>query len=170
MAQFIWSAIALVICGLPSGFVDWLIKRAMKTPYTHIYGHGNPDDLYMRRFWLFNPYDRETNEPKHKWFPWSIRLHHIVRADDDRDLHDHPWNARTIILRGGYIEQLIHGENIMVPGKTRKIKFEEYHRIDFVSSTAETWTLFISGPYQGVWGFLKDGVKVPWREYLGIDK
>jgi hypothetical protein len=29
-------------------------------------------------------------------------------------------------------------------------------------------TLFITGKYRGTWGFLVDGVKVPWREYLGI--
>jgi hypothetical protein len=169
MVQFIWQCIGLIIVHCP-GLVNFLIKRSMKTPYTHIYGHDNPDELYMRRFWLFNPYSRETNMPKYKWFPWSIRIHNIMRADDDRDLHDHPWNARTIILRGGYIEELIRGDNVMVPGMTRKIEFEQYHRIDFVSSNDETWTLFISGSYQGVWGFLKDGVKIPWREYLGVEK
>lgn len=30
------------------------------------------------------------------------------------------------------------------------------------------WTLFISWRWRGVWGFLVDGRKVPWREYLRI--
>lgn len=32
---------------------DWLIRRAMRTPYIHI-------DGYMSRWWLFNPYDPTT--------------------------------------------------------------------------------------------------------------
>ena len=34
----------------------------------------------------------------------SVKLHHILRSDDDRDLHDHPWSFVSVILRGGYWE------------------------------------------------------------------
>lgn len=37
------------------------------------------------------------------WFG-GIKLHHILRSDNDRALHDHPWNFRTFILWGGYWE------------------------------------------------------------------
>jgi hypothetical protein len=33
-----------------------------------------------------------------------VYLHHILRSDHDRALHDHPWNFVSIILRGGYYE------------------------------------------------------------------
>ena len=37
--------------------------------------------------------------------PWfNIFLHFINRADEDKDLHDHPWSFWSIILKGGYIE------------------------------------------------------------------
>lgn len=37
-------------------------------------------------------------------FGWSLKLHHILRSDEDRDLHDHPWSFLSLILRGGYWE------------------------------------------------------------------
>lgn len=50
------------------------------------------------------------------------------------------------------------------PGDTVRLSFGEYHRIDSVSNGG-VFTLFISGPYQGTWGFLVDGIKVPWKKY-----
>lgn len=34
----------------------------------------------------------------------GVKLHHILRSDDDRDLHDHPWSFLSIVLKGGYFE------------------------------------------------------------------
>ncbi|EJL90447.1 hypothetical protein PMI15_00260, partial [Polaromonas sp. CF318] len=104
------------------------------------------------------------------WLP-SIRIHRIMREDQDRDFHDHPWNARTIVLRGGYTEAL-PGQPYLrtrLPGMTGRLLFGEYHRITSVS-VGGVWTLFFTWKYQGTWGFLVDGKKVPWREYLGKNK
>lgn len=154
---------------------DRLINYAMRTPYSHL--PSNDDPSYMARYWVFNPYDRVTNVAR--WaplIPFSIRVHHIKRADNERHLHDHPWNARTIILWGWYIEEreayrVRQGRCSIInlhtrrPGDTARLGFEEYHRICEVSPGG-VWTLFISWRWRGVWGFLVDGVKVPWREYL----
>jgi len=170
---------------------DWLIRRAMRTPYTHITS-ADGSQVYMRRYWLFNPYpaDSSGNRP---WgqFPISIRLHQIMREDDDRDLHDHPWNARTFILRGWYVENRPSSDEVMATfreakphmsaewadvtqllqvakrqaGDTAALRFGEYHRITEVSEGG-VWTLFVTGRYRGTWGFLVNGKKVPWREYL----
>lgn len=159
----IWKLIAKV-CAKPV-VANWLVNRAMKTPYVHIYGKDG--ETYMERYWLFNPYPY-PEEKRENWFPISIRIHHIMRKDEDRELHDHPWNARTIILQGGYIE-VREGdkEYVRLSGDTAKLKYGEYHRIVFVPSGG-TWTLFITGKYRGTWGFLVDGVKVQWRQYLGL--
>ena len=154
---------------------DWLIRRAKKTPFSHL-------DGYMNRWWLFNPY-QDSNGDKIKqnwlmrWLP-SIRVHHILRADLDRHLHDHPWNARSIILKGWYIEEredkAFFSFVFNAPalerfrrsaGDTAKLKFGEYHRITEVSPGG-VYTLFITFGYQGTWGFKVDGKKVPWREYF----
>lgn len=158
---------------------DWLIRRALRTPYTHIGATDGQGD-YMRRFWLFNPYPANSSGNSN-WFPISIRLHHIRRPDQDHDLHDHPWNAHTFILRGSYVEVRppdideqhvrvwINGpsRHHRVAGDTVALKFGEYHRIVEVSDGG-VWTLFVTGKYRGTWGFLVNGTKVPWRQYLGL--
>lgn len=154
--------------------VDWLIARAKRTPFTHITG---PDgSVYMERYWLFNPYPADSSSKRAWWnFPISIRLHYIRRADDDRHLHDHPWNARTFILRGWYAERRQASKydetgvrcEFRSAGDTAALKFGEYHRISLVSEDG-VWTLFISGKYRGTWGFLVNGAKVAWRDYLNI--
>lgn len=192
--QMLWKLVAWIATRPP--VARWLIARARRTPYTHITG---PDgSVYMGRWWLFNPYPAKSDGRKRRWGDWvlSVRVHHICRADSDRHMHDHPWNARTIILRGWYSEQRpcsvpVRDDNGMAvfpgdahsmgpdrdgrwratfqreQGYTGRLMFGEYHRIAEVSEGG-VWTLFITWRYQGTWGFDVDGSKVPWREYLGI--
>lgn len=152
---------------------DWLIRRAMRTPYTHLPG-------YMNRYWLFNAYEKKDGQEVSpvRWLP-SVRVHHILRRDNDRHKHDHPWDARTIILKGYYVEDKItdYGvtadgqfyertlRSVRLPGDTAPILFGDYHSVAEVSEGG-VWTLFITFGYQGTWGFLVDGVKVPWRDYM----
>lgn len=168
--KLFWSLIAWLVSRQP--VADWIIQRAQRTPYFHLKG-------YMKRWWLFNGYSSDQSlspeeRRKQKRFPWlpiSIRVHHILREDLGRYLHDHPWNARTIILRGWYVERrlaadlgsLYEGERhalLRMRGDTATLKFGEYHEIASVSSGG-VWTLFICGEYQGDWGFLVNGKKVP---------
>lgn len=153
---------------------DWLIRRARRTPYSSIISEGK---LYMERFWLFNPYPDSgaSGADRKPWrFPISIRIHHIILPDQDRHLHDHPWNARTFILRGAYREAkeraccFMSGTNPeYYVWRLAGLRFGEYHRITEVSEGG-VWTLFVTGKYRGTWGFLVDGVKVQWRNYLGL--
>lgn len=89
---------------------DKVIAKARLTPYSHIHGNQVPDQTerdgdYMRRYWFFNPYGSSSGENKKRWrFLPSIRVHHILRSDDDRAYHDHPWPFVTVILKGGYYE------------------------------------------------------------------
>jgi hypothetical protein len=184
MLNIFWRIIAKVL--VRPGIADWLIARAQRTPYLHIMS-ADGSEMYMGRWWLFNPYDPVSGARRYWLCPWSIRIHHIMREDNDRDLHDHPWNARTIILRGGYTEQrlLQHDDPVLLgrrlpaglqateyidrhPGETASLRYGEYHRIDSVA-VGGAITLFITSPYKGTWGFLVNGVKVPWRTYTGTD-
>lgn len=169
--QFIMRALARYIASRPKQ-VDWLLERAKRTPYSHIQGR-NTDELYMRRWWLFNPYQNaDGSYTKRNWFMRllpSIRIHEILLPDDDQHLHDHPWDAQTIILRGGYVEQLpaLNFKDRFVKrsaGDTNAIRFGEYHRITFIDGVAVT--LFITFKYRGTWGFLVDGKKVPYQQYF----
>jgi len=163
----IWKIVAFIVSR--RAIADWLIRRAMRTPYFHLEG-------YMRRWWLFNPYgggsqgeaDHADDNARHRrrwaWLP-SIRVHHILREDLAAHPHDHPWDARTIILRGWYIErQAGVAPRVRRRGDTGAINYGDYHHIERVSSGG-VWTLFITWAYRGSWGFLVDGKKVPWREY-----
>lgn len=191
MKNLIWRLLAKLLAR--PAVADWLIGRAQRTPYQHIMS-ADGQDTYMGRWWLFNPYDRVTHKGKMAWFPWSIRIHHIKRPDADRDLHDHPWHARTVILRGMYTEQrlLEAGDPVLTSllmnaaaqlgtfeyawqateyidrnvGGTAQLRHGEYHRIDSVSDGG-VWTLFITSRWQGEWGFLVKGKKVDWRIYTG---
>lgn len=160
----LWQYIAKVVS--QPFVVDYLIKRSKKTPYFDLPG-------YMERHWLFNPYDRNTHSKKYSFLP-SIRVHHILRADLARHPHDHPWDARTIIMRGGYSERRMVGfdalgepmyeNHLRVPGNTATINYGEYHSIDAVSEGG-VWTLFITYKYRGNWGFWVNGHKIPWQQY-----
>lgn len=162
--EIFWKLIARVLS--KPAVVNWLIARAKRTPYTPIVTDGV---LYMERYWLFNPYPADSSGKGNR-FPISIRLHHIVLPDQDRHLHDHPWNARTFILRGDYLEQREDGRTYWrMDGDTAALRFCEYHRITHVSPGG-VWTLFMTGRHRGTWGFDVDGVKVPWRCYLGIEE
>ncbi len=50
-------------------------------------------EVYLNRWHLI---------PKNRWF--NIYLHHFLRSDDDRALHDHPWWNASILLTGEYTE------------------------------------------------------------------
>lgn len=161
----LWGAIAFIASREP--VANWIIARAQATPYFHL-------DGYMDRWWFFNGYPADPGDKSDaerqaaKPFPRlpSIRVHHILRDDLAQHLHDHPWNARTMILRGWYIERREQGPaRVLRRGDTAAINFGEYHSIDAVSDGG-VWTMFIVGRYGGKWGFNVDGTKVAPRDYV----
>jgi hypothetical protein len=90
-------------------------------------------------------------------------------------MHDHPWDARTIILKGEYNEERMikawPDSSIFVTecftrkkGNTATLNFGEYHNITRVSEGG-VWTMFITYEYRGTWGFWFNGRKVPHTEY-----
>jgi hypothetical protein len=153
---------------------NYLLKRAKKTPYSNIYREDS-QNTYMERYWLFNPYFEVKGLRQFKWLP-SMRIHKICDRDHDIHLHDHPWNARTFILKGWYQEKRQHktlpDTNTIIKrnaGDTATLKFGEYHKITNIS-TGGVYTLFVTGKYQGTWGFLVNKVKVNYKVYLNILK
>lgn len=154
------------ILALPMVF-NFLFSIAKRRPYQHIYG-AQDKKLYMERYWLFNPYLSSGADRKTKWFPISIRIHKIVKPDNDRHMHDHPWNARTFIVKGWYREERINSAFLRQKGESCRLKFKEYHKITHVSYDG-VYTIFISGKYRGTWGFLVNGLKIKYKKYLGLE-
>ena len=161
-----------------------VIRRAQRTPYRDILSPDG-EQIYMRRWWLFNRYDLEGGA-RWSWLP-SIRVHHIMEPDHDRHLHDHPWNARTFILHGWYVEEVpadlelrrafpiafANGGSVAKfreEGYTGRLLFGQYHRIEAVSPGG-VFTVFVTWKYRGTWGFMVDGKKIPYYDYLnGVRK
>ena len=152
------------------------------------------DYLYLRRFHLLkrNKFLSKLTKGKYE----GIYLHHILRPDDDRDLHDHPWNFGALILSGGYMEEI---PGIVKDPRCRKFTlypltveevqhyawrsggplFRRYWKLfSFRTEKAEqfhrisesgfkkTWTLFFAGPKFRKWQFMTKDGPEPYDIYL----
>lgn len=154
---------------------NWL--RLSFEPDFVIGGHDRP---YLLRWWIV---------PRNKWF--NVYLHQILRDDDDRALHDHPWNNCSVILSGRYREVTLYPQplqsiasmqkqwspseqittwnwpkcsHIREAGSITRRKAEHPHRLELIDGKP-CWTLFISGPRRREWGFhTKDGW-VHWKDF-----
>ena len=119
------------------------------------------NEPYLERYYLFLK-DRES-------FPFNIFLHKFLKSDPD-DLHDHPWNYRTIILSGGYWEHTEKGRKWKGPGSYIYAPAEHYHRVELAKdkngNIINCWTLFMPGMRQRDWGFKKDGEWVQNEKYI----
>ena len=92
----------------------------------------------------------------------SIRLHHWLASDDNRNPHDHSWSFITLILRGRYFDATpVWGKD----GKLRKWDYVEskagwlyYRNRDHVHYVAiipgeECWSILLTGPKSRAFGF-----------------
>ncbi|AYO86096.1 hypothetical protein EBB05_15970 [Methylobacterium brachiatum] len=118
---------------------------------------GGEADPYMRRWWVI---------PRNRWF--NVYLHHFMRSDDDRALHDHPWWNVSFLLQGQYAEHTISagGINVFTTRKAGEVKARwatHAHRIELTHGPC--WTLFITGPRLRTWGFHCPRGWVPWKEF-----
>lgn len=145
MKELVWKLIAWAVSRRP--VANWIIATAMRTPYWHLEG-------YMDRYWLFNGYERLTKRRKYPWLNLSIRIHYIRRNDYDRVDHNHPFDARTIVLRRWYEEMRGGVKCTRKLGDTATILKDDFHRITKVPNTG-TWTMFIIFKEygSGEWGF-----------------
>lgn len=167
MKNTAWGLLARLLTASPAP-LRWLQRLGERTPYFDIY--GSDGTLYMRRWWLLPKwclrFDPKCGALMPKpWMPFSIRLHHIMRPDADRHLHDHPFNFRSILLAGTYIEQAEDRFRMFEAGDTYRSPAGRFHRLDDIDP-AGVWSLFIMGRRVNDWGFLVDGEKVPWQRYL----
>lgn len=125
---------------------------------------GDESDIYIARFFLHHT---ETDpETKKLLSANSCFLHRIMRPDASEHLHNHPWNFQTRILSGGYVEHRRDGQSYFGANQNLSRSAETFHHI--ASVDLDTWTLVTTGPRINDWGFLVDGVLVPWREYLRV--
>ena len=130
--------------------------RLRRAPDFIILQQGKP---YIRRWWIL---------PRNRLF--NIYLHQILRSDDDRALHDHPWWNLSIILKGQYLEVRpvigdLHPGKLCLPGSFTLRRPTAAHRL---LNNEPCWSLFITGPRIREWGFHCPQGWRHWREFLGI--
>lgn len=109
----------------------------------------------MRRWWVI---------PRNRIF--NIYLHNIVRSDDDRALHDHPWWNLSILLKGQYLESTPTGNHFRKRGSLILRKATSAHRLEIVGGSV--WTLFITGPVIRSWGFHCPQGWRHWKEFVKV--
>lgn len=117
---------------------------------------------------------------------WGIRtrffgvyLHRMAAPDPGIDLHDHPWPFVSIILRGGYTEEVAEARDACLiariaeafastsgrevrrgsvrswgAGTVHRVRLHECHRI-VALARRPTWTLVLLGRTARSWGFFE---------------
>lgn len=109
---------------------------------------GDPAAPYLKR-WYVIPRNPVAN----------IYLHLILRSDEDRALHDHPWWNISVVLIGGYFEHRIAAGGISskIWRGARSLAFRgaaTAHRLEIDPAHAScAVTLSITGPRFREWGF-----------------
>jgi len=100
-------------------------------------------------------------------FGWSIKLHKLMRADDDRCHHDHPWWMLRVILWGGYVETIgeEHKEVTRRMGSLSFCKSSFQHRIVKLNRSS-SWSLVLTGKKRDNWGFYTSSGWMGWREFV----
>lgn len=142
--------------------------QCLKIPRKADFAIGDPEAPYLRRWWII---------PRNRFF--NIYLHQILKSDDDRALHDHPWFNMSIVLKGGYWEHTPNGKIWRNPASIVLRRPTTSHRLELatklalvdggnVLSTHPCWTLFITGPRVRNWGFLCPKGWVHWRDFIGV--
>jgi hypothetical protein len=140
-----------------------------------IFDRGNSNRLYLVRYIII------------KSHYISIYIHRFLLSDQ-ADLHNHPWNFCSYVIRGGYTEVFFRGKvnssidpNFKPTTNKRSTtenrfafrKANDFHRVvlDKEYSIKEIdkapLTFFVGFRRTQVWGFLSPKGFINWKTYLG---
>ncbi|MDE1914705.1 MAG: hypothetical protein KGJ57_17605 [Sphingomonadales bacterium] len=128
-------------------------RRMMERAPDEVLGVGSPRGEYLRR-WYLTPRNPHMN----------TYLHEIIRSDDERVMHDHPWDNASLIIAGSYREHTPHGSYTRRPGDFVQRQAVDLHRLELIGD-APVISLFTTGEKVREWGFAALQGWVHWREY-----
>lgn len=130
-----------------SAFVRFLERRGSWRMIARRNHQTGELERYLKRFYLIRS-------------PWFGVFIHQFWSSDEEDVHCHPWNNFTFVLRGGYHEHNASGECYWrPPGFFRFRQAEVFHRISVgPHSRGHAWSLFVTFRRYRKWGFMtKEG-------------
>lgn len=140
------------------GWLDRLLGRFVE----HRVIENSCGDPYLVRYFLMGRSDKRS-----RFFKGAVYLHHILRSDEDRHLHDHPWPFTSLILWGGYRE--VH------PIVTGRSGYTDWGWLSVIRHAASdshrlildrpAWTLVFRGEKERSWGFHTENGWTPWAKY-----
>lgn len=111
-------------------------------------------DNYLRRWWIV-PRNQGCN----------VYLHEILHSDDDRALHDHPWDNTSYLIDGSYTEVTPAGEFERAPGSIVNRLATDSHRL-VIPEGGHAVSLFMTGPIVREWGFHCPQGWRHWKEFV----
>jgi hypothetical protein len=156
---------------------------------------GDSDRPYLHRWYLTpwrNAYQDVPEADRTRWQRFvsrlpNVYLHCIMRSDDDRALHDHPWHWGSLILAGSYVEVThdsltpsdlrMHSADSMsvdvgLDGLTLARRYSAgalrfnaatfAHRL-VINDGEYAWTLLFAGPRIRHWGFHCPNGWIHWK-------
>ncbi len=110
----------------------------------------------------------------HRTSKWALMLHRFHRSDLDRDLHDHPWPFWSLILTGGYWEQIPLNPDFPAglrqkmwhpAGSLLRRPASWTHRVMVNIRNIPVWTLVLRFGYERQWGFHTRNGWINFRDY-----
>lgn len=151
----------------------------------------SPNWAFMQRFEVPN-YDSDGNYLT-RWrviqTPWfGIYVHRFDGPDPRPTLHDHPWNFRSLVLLGGYVEATAYSDVRQPPVnppfgwpsqtlrehsewttyKARSLNRKSARDLHTIVHLLRvpTWTLMFVGRRERVWGYVdRDGTWTAFDEH-----
>lgn len=126
---------------------------------------GGVENPYLYRWYI-----RQGGREKRLKFWWNTYLHEIVRSDEDRAVHCHPWGSISIVIsgplsevrrnwRGREVERHFQDGDIVIRSPWAK------HRLVLANKQPPARTIFIVGPRVKEWFFWCPKGPVHWKTF-----
>lgn len=160
-----------------------LIERFLDKHFERLEIRGGCDNMskstpvYMKRWFIKKGWGNGTwndavkrkgeSEPQRSG-DFAILVHKIMRSDEDKELHDHPWGFLSFIVRNGYIEETPGGRFKRI--RPFSIIFRPAvwrHRVIIPDGNGPAWSIVFTGKKSKSWSFFDQAGKgTPWRDFL----
>ncbi|PNU03957.1 cupin domain-containing protein [Novosphingobium guangzhouense] len=111
-------------------------------------------DRQLLRWWII-PRNEQLN----------VYLHAVLKSDEDRAMHDHPWSNVSYLIAGSYIEHTPEGRIVRKAGDVIERPAHALHRLEVIPGQSAI-SLFMTGPKVREWGFACSHGWVHWEDFV----